>query len=94
MITNRMIPAVRVYLAQVMSRKYKLTQQEIAKKLGIAQVAVSKYVNMKYSSSVAKARADVSRQMDAHFVSQIMKSRSPGEVNRKIERFCADSITA
>lgn len=94
-ITKEMIPAVRAYLAEVMSRRYKLTQQEIAAKLGIAQVAVSKYINMRYSTSLAKAKRDVARHIgDPSFVNGIMRSRSSEEVNRKIEKFCEGRIYA
>jgi predicted transcriptional regulator len=46
-IAREMIPAVRAYLADVMYTKYHYKQQEIANRLGLAQVAVSKYINMK-----------------------------------------------
>ncbi len=93
-ITSEMIPAVRAYLAEAMSSRYKLRQQEIAKRLGMTQVAVSKYINMKYSPAVAKAKAEVAKQIaHTHFVKEIMKSRNPDEVNRRIERFCEGVFT-
>ena len=94
-LTSELIPAVRAYLAQQMRRRYGMTQQEIAKKLGIAQVAVSKYVNLRYSTAVARATVDISKQIDeAGFVEKIIKSKSPDEANHEIERFCERQVNA
>ncbi len=94
-LTNELIPGVRACLAQLMRSKYGMTQQEIANKLGIAQVAVSKYVNMKYSAAVAKAARKVSKSIsDSDFTQEIIKSKSPDEANRKIERFCEEHLYA
>lgn len=94
-IAQTMIPAVRVYLAQTMSSRYKLKQREIAARLGIAQVAVSKYLNMRYSASVAKARAEAARRISkTHLVNEILESRSANDANMRIERFCEDWIHA
>ncbi len=94
-LTSELIPAVRAYLAQQMKRRYGMTQQEIAKKLGIAQVAVSKYVNLRYSTAVAKAAVGISKQIDeTRFVDKIIKSRSPDEANQEIERFCERQVNA
>ncbi len=88
-----MIPAVRAYLADVMYTKYHYKQQEIANRLGLAQVAVSKYINMKYSSSVARAKAGIARRIaGTAFVKEILESKDPDEVNRRIERLCEEQI--
>ena len=88
-ITNELIPGVRACLAKQMMRRYGVTQQEIAKKLGIAQVAVSKYMNMKYSEPVARAVRKASRSISkSGLMQEIIRSKNPDEANRKIERFC------
>ena len=56
------IPAVRVVVAKSLSNKYKMNQQQIAKRLGITQVAVSKYLNCRYSSKIAKIEALVKKK--------------------------------
>ena len=42
---GRIIPAFRRAVAREMSSHYHMTQQEIAKRLGITQAAVSKYLS-------------------------------------------------
>ncbi len=92
-ITREMVPAVRAYLADVMSKRYGYKQQDIARRLGIAQVAVSKYMNMRYSGQVARLKEEVARHAeDTHFVETVLKSKSADEVNERIERFCEESI--
>ena len=92
-ITKAMIPAVRAYLADVMSRKYGYKQQEIARRLGVAQVAVSKYRNTRYSEQVARLREEVAKHAEsANLVETVLHSKSPEEVNERIERFCEESI--
>ena len=44
-ITKVILPAVRVNIAKQLDKKYGLSQKEIAQRLGVAQVAVSKYLN-------------------------------------------------
>ncbi|MCL5100556.1 MAG: hypothetical protein M1122_01190 [Candidatus Marsarchaeota archaeon] len=51
-ITRVILPAVRASVAQVLSKEYKYNQQQIADKLGIVQVAVSKYLSENYSKEV------------------------------------------
>lgn len=60
-ITRFVLPAIRINIAQQLGRKYKLNQKEIAGKLGVAQVAVSKYLNGNYSESVRKIVLQVRR---------------------------------
>ncbi|MCL5413446.1 MAG: helix-turn-helix domain-containing protein [Candidatus Marsarchaeota archaeon] len=55
-IAKVVLPAVRISIAEEMQSEYNLSQQEIADKLGIAQVAVSKYLNGKYSGTVKRMR--------------------------------------
>lgn len=55
-IAKVLLPAIRINIAEEMQLEYNLSQQEIADRLGIAQVAVSKYLNGKYSSTVKRMR--------------------------------------
>ena len=50
------MPAIRAAVAEELSNEYNYTQEEIASSLGIVQVAVSKYLNKKYSSKIAKLK--------------------------------------
>lgn len=58
-ITKLILPAIRINMTEQFSNKYNLNQKEIAHKLGIAQVAVSKYLNGKYSKSLKKIKESV-----------------------------------
>ena len=53
-ITKVILPAVRVNIAKQLDKKYGLSQKEIAQRLGVAQVAVSKYLNGNYSGALKK----------------------------------------
>lgn len=48
------IPAVRVAAARELNSKYHVGQADIARELGIAQAAVSKYLSGRYSVKVRK----------------------------------------
>ena len=59
---GRIIPNFRRAVAQEMSLHYHLTQNEIAKRLGITQAAVSKYLS---SGKSAKGSKEVTRFIEA-----------------------------
>ncbi|MCW6160755.1 MAG: hypothetical protein LVQ97_01040 [Candidatus Micrarchaeales archaeon] len=48
------LPAIRSIAVGILSSEYSLKQSEISKRLGIAQAAVSKYMNKDYSDRVGK----------------------------------------
>lgn len=85
-ISREVIPAVRAYLADIMSKEYGYRQTQIAKKLGIAQVAVSKYLNGRYSDEVAKVKQTVSHSISKSVARSIIESSSSDEANAAIER--------
>ena len=55
------IPAVRIAVAKSLSKKYKMSQSDIAKQLGTTQAAISKYFDGNYSSKIAKVERVVER---------------------------------
>ena len=61
-ITKFVLPAIRISMAEEMNAKYNLNQSEIAHRLGIAQVAVSKYLNGRYSLRVKKIRDMINKR--------------------------------
>jgi predicted transcriptional regulator len=85
-IAKEVAPAVRAYVIDIMHDKYKYKQQEIADRLGMAQVAVSKYLNRKYSREVARLKVTVGRELDGKTLKSIMESRNADEANEAIER--------
>ncbi len=92
-IVSTMIPAVRIRVAEILDSKYGYTQKDIADKLGVVQVAVSKYLNKKYSKAVEKMKENLSAKIEKDkLVENIIKSSNSDEVNYKIERFCENAV--
>jgi predicted transcriptional regulator len=51
-ITRLVLPAIRINIAEQLEHRYGMRQREIAARLGIAQVAVSKYLSGNYSKAL------------------------------------------
>lgn len=89
-ITRVILPAVRASVAEEMKHKYKYNQQQIADILGIAQVAVSKYLNGRYSSSVKKIKEHImAKGLDKEIVNSVL-SANEARVNRSIDKLCEE----
>ncbi len=52
--SEEVIPAVRVAIARALKEEYGMSESRIAEILGVAQAAVSKYLNNKCSASVER----------------------------------------
>jgi len=79
------LPALR---ARVVEELYKLdfSQEEIAKKLGISQAAVSKYINKNYSKKIAKIKeSEEIKNIAKEFVENILKNK---DVQVDFKKFC------
>ena len=88
-IVSSMIPAVRIRIAEVLDSRYGYKQKDIAAKLGVVQVAVSKYLNKKYSKAVEREKEELKDRIEKEgLVDAIIKCNDPNEVNYRIERFC------
>jgi predicted transcriptional regulator len=89
-VTRFILPAVRASIAEQMNQKYDYNQQEIANALGVAQVAVSKYLNRKYSKQVAGVKKYiVENGLDAQIMRYVRESDSE-KVNCAINELCAE----
>ncbi|MGC8547451.1 MAG: helix-turn-helix domain-containing protein [Candidatus Micrarchaeia archaeon] len=62
---NEIIPVIRLELANELRNRYKLKQQQIAKKLEITQAEVSKYINQK-SASLSKKIEKLKEKLEAN----------------------------
>lgn len=83
------LPAVRASVAETMREKYRYSQEEIAQKLGVVQVAVSKYLHKRYSAEISKMKAYVTEHgLTEGIVSEIVKGGSRQEVDAEIDRLC------
>lgn len=65
--SKQVVPAVRLAIAKALKERYDMTESNIAEILGVAQAAVSKYINDKYSVSVEEMFKKVdSSKIDAY----------------------------
>ncbi|MCD6195722.1 MAG: helix-turn-helix domain-containing protein [Staphylothermus sp.] len=58
-IGKKILPLIRSYVARELIEKYKFTQIEVAKKLGITQAAVSQYLHHKRGAKSMKEFKEV-----------------------------------
>lgn len=70
------VPAVRSVIAQELKSRYSLTEEEIARHLGVAQAAVSKYLKGKYSDHIKKMEALIDRSSISAYINEISKGKS------------------
>jgi predicted transcriptional regulator len=71
------IPAVRIAVSSTLSKKYAMSETDIAKNLGIAQAAVSKYLSENYSPKIgAIVKFIESNRMEMEIVDTILKEKS------------------
>ncbi|MDE1823502.1 MAG: hypothetical protein KGI00_01035 [Candidatus Micrarchaeota archaeon] len=88
-ITRYVLPAVRASIAEKMSMTKRYRQGEIAEKLGIVQVAVSKYLNGRYSSEVAKIKGRIERKGLANAIVAGIEMGEPSEkIVLRIDELC------
>jgi predicted transcriptional regulator len=81
------IPAIRVAVFETLREKHKMRETEIAKGLGIAQAAVSKYSNGKYSKKINLVKkAVLSRGLEKGIVHLILLHKGPEKVNELIDK--------
>jgi len=83
------LPAIRAAVAEELSNKYNYTQEEIASALGIVQVAVSKYLNKKYSSKIAKLKNYIKEKgLADDIVKSIIDKQEKEKIENKINLLC------
>lgn len=89
-VTRVILPAIRASVAEVMSRRYNYNQEEIARKLDIVQVAVSKYLNRRYSSAVHKMKMYIIKNnLNRGIIEDILNGRGVKEIEKDIDSLCA-----
>ncbi len=81
------IPAVRIAVSCALSKEHGMSETLIAKRLGIAQAAVSKYISGNYSERVGRiVGAVVSRKTHLPVVKEVLKGGKIGRVSELIDR--------
>lgn len=85
------IPAVRAAISYTLSRKHGMKETEIAKRLGIAQAAVSKYLAGKYSKKVGKLMDLVmQRNLEKEAVKAALFGKTGASVESYVERIASN----
>ncbi len=84
---KEIIPAIRSAIAKELKNKYKIKEEEIAKYLGIAQAAVSKYISGKYSKKVSEIEEMLDKKMIEHYAGRIFKNEE-GSVDACVCTIC------
>lgn len=88
-IVSVLLPAVRASVASSLMKRHGYTQARAAKKLGIVQVAVSKYVNGKHSKEIARMRKYIEANgMQDAIVKRITERAGRAEIDRSIDETC------
>ncbi len=90
-ITKTILPAIRASVAQAMVSEYGYTQEKVAKELGVVQVAVSKYLNKKYSKEVKTVNKYFNDNgIGKTIAKEIFDGKNRAYVRARIDKVCAE----
>ncbi len=60
------VPAARSLIAHALIEKYHMSEVEVAKRIGVAQAAISKYMTGKYSEKLKETMKELGERIDAN----------------------------
>jgi predicted transcriptional regulator len=84
------IPAVRAAVSQRLSSEHDMSETEIAKALGIAQAAVSKYIAGRYSLGVKRLVGAIrEKKLEGSLVRAMLAKKGKKEISKLIEGLAA-----
>ena len=90
-IVKMAIPAVRIAVARVLSKEYGFGQELIAKRLGVTQASVSKYLNGRHSKSTTALMALVrKRGFDKRIARAVAAKGSLSRINNLVDEAASD----
>ncbi|MDE1828517.1 MAG: hypothetical protein KGH65_05145 [Candidatus Micrarchaeota archaeon] len=90
-VTKLVLPAIRAEIALKLSNEHHYTQEKIADKIGIVQVAVGKYLKGKYSEQVKEVVEYIDQEMLADpIIEGIVEGKSLKQTEMQIDRLCND----
>jgi predicted transcriptional regulator len=69
--TNEILPAIRSYIAKELM-KHGMSEEKIANLLGVAQAAISKYVNEKYSEKVKEIESKIDTKIIDAYITKML----------------------
>ena len=81
---NEIVPAARIVIARQLKERYNMTESSIAAVLGVAQAAVSKYLNKPPSKAVEAACSGI----DHSQISPRLESISKGDQEELKQCIC------
>lgn len=85
------IPALRVAASESLSEKYGMSETDIAKRLGVAQAAVSKYLSRNYSDKIKRVVAIIkSRRLHKEIVKAVLADKSTKQVAELMDRIASE----
>ena len=88
-ITKVLLPAVRASVSEAMKKRYDYRQEKIAEELGIVQVAVSKYLNKRYSDEVRRVKKYIdSKRLSEPIVHDILNNEKHEKIDNAIDSLC------
>ncbi len=89
---KEVIPAARLFIATALKKRYNMTEQEIAERLGVAQAAVSKYLNGKSSKKISEIKERIMNDERFNYYIEKIHERKENYVELCICTICR-SIT-
>ena len=88
-IVKVILPAVRASLAANMHDRYGYKQKQIAEKLGVVQVAVSKYLSGRHSQEITRIRDYIAQhKLNDAVVDKIVKENDRHQIDSAIDQLC------
>src|SRR5437588_8033995 len=85
--TNEIVPAIRSYIAKELVNKHKMSEESVAKLLDVAQAAISKYLNGKYSERVKEIERTLNKDILEKYINEIVEG-SKVHLNACICKLC------
>jgi predicted transcriptional regulator len=84
------IPAVRIAVAKSLSKKYGMSQSDIARSMGTTQAAISKYFSGDYSDKIARVERIVERERSLREITTMAASKkNKGNIAQSIDRLAS-----
>jgi len=93
-VVKQLIPAVRVRVAKELYNKHNFNQKEIAKRLGLSQPAISKYLSGNYTQEIKKLEEDrIVKKISDEIVKAITKKDfKKSNFEKIIHKFCSNEL--
>ena len=85
---KEIIPAARLFIATVLKKRYNMTEQDIADRLGVAQAAVSKYLNGKSSARIAEIKETIMKDERFNYYIEMIHEKKEHYVELCICTIC------